>query len=192
MKHRTMTITVFCLFLLLLSGCNLLFPTQPYYLLTENTCDFPCWMGITPGKTQYSDIEYHMELIVESFSRKDIEVTFEEKIHPGGFIYFQVFMPGIETWVKLDSTSVVNEITIHLLNNPTVEDFALNFRTPDYIGVCLAFRRAVPVMIYEGMRVYPKAEIPDYDSEANTITIEDFYRERVDLVVLEIEPQINH
>lgn len=179
--------------LFLLSSCVFEFHnTQPYHFLTENTCDFPCWMGITPGKTHYSEVEEILDHLVQTFAEQNITMTYEEKISVGANEYFHVFTPGGEIFVNIGPHELVEKIYVFFLNQPTIESFVENFWLPEKIGVCLAFRRASPVMIYEGMRVYPKAEIPDYDSEANTITIEDFYRKRVDFGVLEVEPRINH
>jgi len=180
------------LLLFLFSGCVFEEKDQSFHFLMENTCIFPCWMGITPGETTYSELDTKLGQLVQTFAEYETLVTYEEKMFVGGSIYFEVLAPGSKVFVILDQSKVVNEISIIFLNQPTVKEFTEKYRVPDSIGVCMSFRRAVPVLVYEGMRVYLVAKLPNYNDATKTITIENFYGEKVRDVSLESTPDITH
>jgi len=187
--------------LLLFSGCkneqlDIEQNVQPYYLLTENTCSFPCWMGITPGETSYPELKEIIDQLVQDYAEKGVAITYIEQASPVKHIdrirYIYAEMPGSEAYIILDSINIVKEIKIIFLNTPTVAEFAENYKAPDNIGICMAHRYAHTNLVYDGARVLTKKELPNYDAETGLISIEDFYLNRVDEVQLRAVPQNKH
>lgn len=187
--------------LLLFSGCkngqlDIEQNGQPYYLLTENTCSFPCWMGITPGETSYPELKEIIDQLVQDYAEKGVAITYIEQASPVKHIdrirYIYAEMPGSEAYIIFDSINIVKEIKIIFLNTPTVAEFAENYKAPDNIGICMAHRYAHTNLVYDGARVLTKKELPNYDAETGLISIEDFYLNRVDEVQLRAVPQNKH
>jgi len=186
--------------LLLFSGCkneqlDIEQNVQPYYLLTENTCSFPCWMGITPGETSYPELKEIIDQLVQDYAEKGVAITYIEEPfskHIDQILYIYAEMPGSEAYIILDSINIVKEIKIIFLNTPTVAEFAENYKAPDNIGICMAHRYAHTNLVYDGARVLTKKELPNYDAETGLISIEDFYLNRVDEVQLRAVPQNKH
>ena len=193
MKNLSKIILSFFALLLFFSGCQSEEKVQPYYLLTENICDFPCWMGITPGETPYTELKEIIDLLVRDYAKKGVVITYEEKpiVHRNWVEYIYLEMPGSEAYIILDS-NIVKEIKIIFLNTPTVAEFAENYKAPDNIGICMAHRYAHTNLVYDGARVLTKKELPNYDAETGLISIEDFYLNRVDEVQLRAVPQNKH
>ena len=193
MKNLSKIIISFFALLLFFSGCQSEEKVQPYYLLTENICDFPCWMGITPGETPYTELKEIIDLLVRDYAKKGVVITYEEKpiVHRNWVEYIYFEMPGSEAYIILDS-NIVKEIKIIFLNTPTVAEFAENYKAPDNIGICMAHRYAHTNLVYDGARVLTKKELPNYDAETGLISIEDFYLNRVDEIQLRAVPQNKH
>jgi len=194
LKNLSKIILSFFALLLFFSGCQSEEKVQPYYLLTENICDFPCWMGITPGETPYTELKEIIDLLVRDYAKKGVVITYEEKpiVHRNWVEYIYLEMPGSEAYIILDSINIVKEIKIIFLNTPTVAEFAENYKAPDNIGICMAHRYAHTNLVYDGARVLTKKELPNYDAETGLISIEDFYLNRVDEVQLRAVPQNKH
>ena len=201
MKKLSILILLTFGLLLLFSGCkneqlDIEQNVQPYYLLTENTCSFPCWMGITPGETSYPELKEIIDQLVQDYAEKGVAITYIEQASPVKHIdrirYIYAEMPGSEAYIILDSINIVKEIKIIFLNTPTVAEFAENYKAPDNIGICMAHRYAHTNLVYDGARVLTKKELPNYDAETGLISIEDFYLNRVDEVQLRAVPQNKH
>ena len=195
MKNLSKIIISFFALLLFFSGCQSEEKVQPYYLLTENICDFPCWMGITPGETPYTELKEIIDQLVQDYAEKGVAITYIEEPfskHIDQILYIYAEMPGSEAYIILDSINIVKEIKIIFLNTPTVAEFAENYKAPDNIGICMAHRYAHTNLVYDGARVLTKKELPNYDAETGLISIEDFYLNRVDEVQLRAVPQNKH
>lgn len=193
MKNLSKIIISFFALLLFFSGCQSEEKVQPYYLLTENICDFPCWMGITPGETPYTELKEIIDLLVRDYAKKGVVITYEEKpiVHRNWVEYIYLEMPGSEAYIILDS-NIVKEIKIIFLNTPTVAEFAENFKVPDKIGICLSSSRARPILFYDGALVFTKTGLLNIDERTGSVSIEDFYLGRVDEVQLKSIPEDNH
>ena len=78
MKRLIKKLKLIFILLLFLFGCSnsVSEKVQPYFLLSENTCSFPCWMGITPGETTAPEAEEMLEQLVHRYAQKGIEITY--------------------------------------------------------------------------------------------------------------------
>lgn len=189
MKSLPKLMILISLLILAFTRCDVRENTKVYDLLNENTCAFPCWMEIMPGETSVTEAKYALNQLIESFGNQGTIITYEYREPKNGYPYFYIHSPGAEIFLLIDS-DIVSEIKVYFTNPPTVKEFAKNFATPDSIGICLTTYRARPVLIYDGVRVYLKTEPPDYDDDTGSITIADFYEDRVDEVRLVREPWI--
>ena len=197
-KSSILILTIFGL-LLLCSGCkndrlennqNV----QPYYLLTENNCSFPCWMGIIPGETSYPELKEIFDQLVRDYAKKGVTITYTEQPAPvkhiDQILYIYAKTPGSEMYIILDG-NIVKEIKIIFLNTPTVAEFAENYKVPDSIGICLSSSRARPILFYDGALVFTKTGLLNIDEITGLVSIEDFYLDRVDEVRLKVIPEDN-
>lgn len=193
MKKLKCFISFFVL-LILISACHTDQIIQPYYLLTENTCTFPCWMGITPGETPYAEVKDILEQLRQKFLEKNVTITIKELPMPGDHTppYTYVEIPGSEIYIVRNIHKIVDEIRIYFVNTPTVSEFVQNYKAPDSIGICLGYSYAQPYLVYDGAQVLTRFEMPDYDSETDLITFENFYESRVNELFLVETPIFNH
>lgn len=189
MKALLKGIIYFAVLLVLISSCKLESSVQPYPILNENTCNFPCWMGITPGETPYNEVMKKLDILVQEYTNKGLTITIQEAPNTGSQMsrYIYVELPGSEIYITRKSETV-DKIKIYFTNTPSLSDFVKNYKPPKTIGFCWLSYEVRPTLIYDGARVLTKFELPKIDEMMDVITIENFYRNRVDEVRLESKP----
>lgn len=188
MKRLIKQLKLIFILLLFLFGCSnsVSEKVQPYFLLSENTCSFPCWMGITPGETTASEAEEMLDQLVHRYAQKGIEITYTKDFASNTYgdkdYFYYVLTPGSEIFIGLYRDDSVYEIYIVFLNTPTVSEFVANYGVPNRVGVCYTGNFVQTHLIYEGLRVLTKSVIPIYDKNTKTVAIENFYDNQVDAV----------
>lgn len=190
-KQICKLVIVFLLTGFVLQSCSFA-PIQNKQLMfiTKNTCEAPCWMGITPLLTTKEDAERLIIAQQKRFSEMGIKMGYKFEIDTIGKEYYYITSKGVEIFVSISSQNLVEHINLYFDNGPKISALVKEFGEPQKNGICLGFRRATPQLVYDGITFITIPKVPKY-RELGFIDYKGIDNERISIVNYTDNPKIS-
>lgn len=189
MKKIFQIVILFIIVSMLVTGCFHRAPEEQLKLFSMNTCKLPCWMGIEPSVTNLS--ETTQKLDEAKIMLNNVGVSFDYSfMDPDPDERIKIISRKSNIYIGFNREDVVDRISFYFDGGPKAKDFVALLGEPEQIGICLAFRRAVPILVYDGTSLHYSASVPNYNFEDETILYKEPQDQKIDLIVLEKEPRI--
>jgi len=190
MKKQLILSLIALLFLgLLVTECFHRASDEQLKLFSMNTCKLPCWMGIEPSVTSFSEVIQKLD--EAKIMLNDEGVSFDYSfMDPDPYEWKKIVSRKSNVYIGFNEAKSVDVIKFYFDGGPKAKDFVTLLGEPEQIAICLNFLRAVPILVYDGASLHYPARVPYYNFEDETIFYKKPQDQKIDLIVLEKEPRI--